>query len=95
MLRAFVQVCDSGMPFNANAYAAYDGFRERGVGTDFFRPNDAALWSTLEHQADDLVFAARMGRGEKRVQRDGIRVGGDIRCKKVAYRCIGHLTQHV
>ncbi len=28
MLRAFVQVREDGMPFNVNAYTAYDGFRE-------------------------------------------------------------------
>ena len=49
------------MPFNVNAYAAYDGFRERGLLTEFFRPDDPAFWDALAHQADDLVFAAGIG----------------------------------
>ncbi len=61
MLRAFVQINEGGMPFNLNAYAAYDGFRERGVATDFFRPDDASWWAALPALEDDLVFAAGIG----------------------------------
>lgn len=61
MLRAFVQDRDDGMPFNANAYAAYDGFRERGIATEFFHSDDGAFWRALPDQADDLVFAAGNG----------------------------------
>ncbi len=61
MLRAFVQTRDDGMPFNVNAYAACDGFRERGIATEFFRPDDAYWWSMLRDQKDDLLFAAGIG----------------------------------
>ena len=61
MLRAFVQVWEDGMPFNVNAYAAYDGFRERGIGTETFRPDDEAFWDALPIQEGNLVFAAGIG----------------------------------
>ena len=49
------------MPFNVNAYAAYDGFLERGIETVTFRPDDDAFWAALPAHDGDLVFAAGIG----------------------------------
>ncbi len=63
MLHAWVQVREDGMPFNVNAYAAYEGFRERGILTDFFDPTDDSWWATLADRAgqEELVFSAGIG----------------------------------
>ena len=63
MLHAWVQVREDGMPFNVNAYAAYDGFHERGILTDFFDPTDDGWWAALPDRArqEELVFSAGIG----------------------------------
>lgn len=62
MRRALVQAGEDGLPFNVNvnAYAAWVGFRERGLLPEPFRHDDPAFWEAAPAM-EGAVFAAGIG----------------------------------